>query len=105
MVLRNRAVVTTEHGHNAIGIKKKIFSEMNQVHGMDIDKKIIQALSEVERRGRGLETTAVILLLPNLFNENLSGLYVRDKISPLFTPLLHIGGNPFHHESENPAGL
>jgi hypothetical protein len=23
-------------------------------------------------------------------------------ISPLFTPLLHIGGNPFHYESEIP---
>ncbi|XP_064803370.1 uncharacterized protein LOC135521399 isoform X2 [Oncorhynchus masou masou] len=31
----------------------EIFSEMNQVHGMDIDKKIIQELSEVERQGRG----------------------------------------------------
>ncbi|XP_071217022.1 sterile alpha motif domain-containing protein 3-like [Salvelinus alpinus] len=78
---------------------------MNQVHGMDIDKKIIQGLAEVERRGRGLETTAAILLLPNLFNEDPSGLYVRDKISPLFTPLLHIGGNPFHHESEIPLAF
>jgi hypothetical protein len=26
---------------------------MNKVHGMDIDKKRIQGLAEVERRGRG----------------------------------------------------
>ncbi|CAB1317259.1 unnamed protein product [Coregonus sp. 'balchen'] len=58
---------------------------------MDIDKKIIQGL----RKAR-LETTAVILLLPYLFNEDPGGLY----ISPLPTPLLHISGNPFYHESE-----
>jgi hypothetical protein len=27
------------------------------------------------------------------------------QISPLFTPLLHISGNPFHHESENPLAF
>ncbi|KAM9492835.1 uncharacterized protein ACWYII_004537 [Salvelinus alpinus] len=40
---------------------------MNQVHGMDIDKKIIQGLSEVERRGRGED---IILLFRQSLKDN-----------------------------------
>ncbi|XP_070957364.1 uncharacterized protein [Oncorhynchus clarkii lewisi] len=65
-------------------------------------KTVLRNRSPINTR---LETTAAILLLPYLFNEDPSGLYVRDKISPLFTPLLHIGGNPFHHESEIPLAF
>ena len=32
-------------------------------------------------------------------------LLLLTQISPLFTPLLHIGGNPFHHESEIPLAF
>ncbi|KAK6318488.1 hypothetical protein J4Q44_G00117790 [Coregonus suidteri] len=58
--------------------------------GEDIILLFRQSLKDnTEEAHRGLETTAVILLLPYLF---------RDKISPLPTPLQHIGGNPFPHE-------
>jgi hypothetical protein len=32
-------------------------------------------------------------------------LLLLTQISPLFTPLLHIGGNLFHHESEIPLAF
>jgi hypothetical protein len=32
-------------------------------------------------------------------------LLLLTQISPLFIPLLHIGGNPFHHESEIPLAF